>query len=66
MISLVTGEQYASVLYNINAVYVYINSIRIMVICSLCFFAFPAEISYSNFNPPEVVSRYRDPQLQVG
>ena len=27
---------------------------------------FPAKLSYLNFHPLEVVSRYRDPQLQVG
>ena len=26
----------------------------------------PAKHSYRNFHPLEVVSRYRDPQLQVG
>ena len=26
----------------------------------------PARLSYLNFNPLEVVHRYRDPQLQVG
>ena len=26
---------------------------------------YPAELIYLNFHPPEVVSRYRDPQLQV-
>ena len=26
----------------------------------------PAKSSYINFHPPEVVSRHRDPQLQVG
>ena len=27
---------------------------------------FPAKVTYLNFHPPEVVSRYRDPQLQAG
>ena len=27
---------------------------------------FPAKLSYLNFHPLEVVSRYRDTQLQVG
>ena len=26
----------------------------------------PFKVSYLNFHPLEVVSRYRDPQLQVG
>ena len=26
---------------------------------------YPAKLSYLNFHPLEVVSRYRDPQLQV-
>ena len=26
---------------------------------------YPAEVIYLNFNPLEVVSRYRDPQLEV-
>ena len=29
-------------------------------------YPFPAELIYLNFHPLEVVSRYRDPQLQVG
>ena len=27
---------------------------------------YPAKLIYLNFHPPEVVSRYRNPQLQVG
>ena len=33
---------------------------------SNCLFTpFPAELPYLNFHPLEIVSRYRDPQLQV-
>ena len=32
----------------------------------LAFNPFPAELSYLNFHPLQVVSRYRDPQLQAG
>ena len=38
---------------DINAMTYYINPL-------------PAKLSYLNFHPLEVVSRYRDPQLQVG
>ena len=31
----------------------------------LGFNSYPAELIYLNFHPLEVVSRYRDPQLQV-
>ena len=31
-----------------------------------CINCFPTKLSYFNFHPLEVVSRYRDPQLQVG
>ena len=31
-----------------------------------CFNPLPATLSYLNFNPLEIVSRYRDPQLQLG
>ena len=27
---------------------------------------YPVKLIYLNFHPPEVVARYRDPQLQVG
>ena len=27
---------------------------------------YPAKVIYLNFHPLEIVSRYRDPQLQVG
>ena len=32
----------------------------------LCINPYPAKLMYLNFHPLEVVSRYRDPQLQVG
>ena len=32
----------------------------------MCLNPFPAKLSYLNFHPLKVVSRYREPQLQVG
>ena len=43
------------------------NTDFFMILAWLCRFnPLTAKINYLNFHPLEVVSRYRDPQLQVG
>ena len=39
---------------------------KIMLLSDLRVNPYPANLIYLNFRPLEVVSRYRDPQLQVG